>query len=68
MPVETPAATVRHISKLTLATLATTDIQGKLNTLGYSAFPMNDEALAIFLRNETARWAKVVNDKNVRAE
>ena len=68
VPTGTPAATVRNISSTARATLPTAELQTKLNALGYSAFPMSEQALTVFPRKEATRWGQVVTEKNVRAE
>jgi tripartite-type tricarboxylate transporter receptor subunit TctC len=67
-----PAATSRElIQKLqgdVSKALAQPDVRDKLQAMGADVIGSNPEQFAVFMRGETAKWAKVVRQANIRAE
>jgi tripartite-type tricarboxylate transporter receptor subunit TctC len=67
-----PAATSRElIQKLhgdVSKALAQPDVRDKLQAMGADVIGSNPEQFAAFMRAETAKWAKVVRQANIRAE
>jgi tripartite-type tricarboxylate transporter receptor subunit TctC len=67
-----PAATSRElIQKLhgdVSKALAQPDVRDKLQAMGADVIGSNPEQFAAFMRGETAKWAKVVRQANIRAE
>jgi tripartite-type tricarboxylate transporter receptor subunit TctC len=67
-PANTPRAVVERINRDTLALLADPATRGPLGTQGVVTQAMTPAEFGTFLRNEVAKWAKVVEATGARAE
>jgi tripartite-type tricarboxylate transporter receptor subunit TctC len=67
-PPGTPLATRTRISTLVSTALAGAGMQQKLHDMGVDAIGSNVEQTTVFLRDETARWQKLIRDANVKLE
>ena len=65
-PARTPASIIAFLHKETVAVLSQPDIIARLTQDG--AFPVGNTPLAFAqeIRNETAKWAKVIKDANIK--
>ena len=67
-PAGTPRPVVERVNRDTLALLADPATRASLSTQGVVTQPMTPEQFGAFLRNEVAKWAKVVQATGVRVE
>ena len=67
-PAKLPAAIVQKVNRDVNTILAMPDVQEKLDTYGAEDGGGTPEKFAQFIRDEIAKWAKVVKDGNVKVE
>ncbi len=67
-PGKLPAAIAEKVNRDVNTVLAMPDVQEKLETYGAEDGGGSAEKFAQFIRSETAKWAKVVKDGNVKVE
>ena len=67
-PGKLPAAIARKINDDVNKVLAMPDVQERLDTYGAEDGGGSTEKFAQFIRSETAKWAKVVKDGNIRVD
>ena len=67
-PAGTPDAFVRRLNAEMRATLAKPDIDEKLRIQYFDVRPGTPEALARTVRDDLARWSKVVKDANIKID
>jgi tripartite-type tricarboxylate transporter receptor subunit TctC len=67
-PAGTPANVIARVHDEAARVLAMPDVQDLLHKVGYTATGTTAEQLAEIKRAETAMWAKVIKDANIRAE
>ena len=67
-PAGTPAAIVKRLHAETAAILALPDVQKKFESQGADAVSMTSAEFGKFIRAETAKWAKVVKEADIKAE
>jgi tripartite-type tricarboxylate transporter receptor subunit TctC len=67
-PAGTPRPIVERVNRDTVALLADPATRASLNTQGVATQPMTPEQFGAFLRDEVAKWAKVVQATGVRVE
>jgi tripartite-type tricarboxylate transporter receptor subunit TctC len=65
-PARTPPAIITYLHKETVAVLNQPDIIARLAQDGASVVGNTPSAFALELRNETAKWAKVIKDANIK--
>ena len=65
-PLGTPAEQVALINGVIVKALKTAAIQEKLGALGAEAAGTTPAEFAAFLKSQTAKWAKVLRDANIR--
>ena len=68
VPAATPAAVVARLNSEIVRALRLPDVQEKLRGQGITAVPSTPEQFAALLQAESARYAKVVREANIRAE
>jgi tripartite-type tricarboxylate transporter receptor subunit TctC len=64
----TPAETVALVSAEILRILATDDMKRRLAAEGAEPAPMAAAEFNVFIRNEIAKWAKLVNERKIRPD
>lgn len=64
-PAGTPPAIIRKINADVLAVLATADVKQRIDALGLEVNPSSPEELALQIRGDMQKWAKLVKDKNI---
>ncbi|MSQ73515.1 MAG: hypothetical protein EXR27_19890 [Betaproteobacteria bacterium] len=47
---------------------STTDMKARLTELGFQAVSMSVSETEIFVKDDVARWAKVIREANIKAE
>ncbi len=67
-PAATPRAIVMKLNKQIAASLRTPDIKGKLTVQGLDAVGNTPEQFGAYIRDEIAKWTKVVLASGARAE
>jgi tripartite-type tricarboxylate transporter receptor subunit TctC len=67
-PAGTPRPVVERVNRDTVALLADPATRASLNTQGVATQPMTPEQFGAFVRDEVAKWAKVVQATGVRVE
>jgi tripartite-type tricarboxylate transporter receptor subunit TctC len=64
----TPKAVIAKLNTELNRVLKLPDVQERMAALGLDPAGGSTEAFAAFVKNDTARWAKVIRETNVRAE
>ncbi len=67
-PTGTPPEVVTRISKALNAALADADVSGLLVAQGAEPAPTTPQELARFIQEDTARWAKLVKERNLKLD
>ena len=67
-PAATPRAVVQRLNAELLKTLAGADMKDRFNGLGYEIVGSTPEQFREWLRDESARWGKLIRDQNITAE
>jgi tripartite-type tricarboxylate transporter receptor subunit TctC len=67
-PAGTPPEVVRKLHDTVTAILATPEMKEKLVTAGAEVRPQSPEQFGAFIREEKARWAKVVKESGEKFE
>lgn len=67
-PVKTPAATVTEINAAVRRALTTPALRDKLLNTGAEPAPSTPQELAVLLKKDTDKWAKLIRDKKIKAE
>jgi len=67
-PKDTPAAIVERVNAEVNAGLANPGIKTRYAELGNTTMPLTPAQYGAFMAAETAKWAKVVRDANIRIE
>ena len=67
-PANTPQAVVTRLNEQVLQTVAAPAARDQLLKMGFEIVPNTPEQYAAFLRQEHARWGKVVRDLGLKAE
>ena len=67
-PAATPGAIVKRLHADTAAVLAAPDMQKKFESQGAETVSMSPAEFGKFIRAETAKWAKVVQQAGIKAE
>jgi tripartite-type tricarboxylate transporter receptor subunit TctC len=65
-PAGTPPAVIATLHDTVAKILATPDMQERLLKLGAESRPGSSADFGLFIRNEKARWAKVVKDSGAK--
>jgi tripartite-type tricarboxylate transporter receptor subunit TctC len=65
-PAKTPPAIVTRLNRAVRAALADQDVRQKLVNVGAVPAPTTPEEFAQFLRDELARWGKVIREKGIK--
>jgi tripartite-type tricarboxylate transporter receptor subunit TctC len=68
VPAGTPRPIVRRLSDEIVAALATPDVAQRLDKMGTQLTPGSAEDFDALLASETARWSRVIRERNIRAE
>ncbi|MDB5864560.1 MAG: tripartite tricarboxylate transporter substrate binding protein [Betaproteobacteria bacterium] len=68
VPSATPRELIQRLHGDVSKALAQPDVRDKLQAMGADVIGSNPEQFAGFMREETAKWAKVVRQANIRAE
>ncbi len=67
-PAGTPPEVIAKLSSETAKVMAQADLKERFARLGMEPMTSTPEQFATHLRNETAKWAKIVRDSGARAE
>lgn len=67
-PAGTPSAVIGRLSGEINKVLGSPDYQQRMQTLGGVAAPHSPEQFADFLKSDTPKWIKVINDTGARVE
>jgi tripartite-type tricarboxylate transporter receptor subunit TctC len=66
-PARTPAPMIAKVHQQAVAVAAMPDVRDKLAALGLDTTADGPEAVAEIIRADTAKWAKVIKDANIKA-
>ena len=64
----TPAAEIERVNSAVRRTLAAEAVKSRLQASGAEAAPSTPAELAALLKNDAAKWARVVKAKNIKAD
>jgi tripartite-type tricarboxylate transporter receptor subunit TctC len=67
-PAQTPAAVVSRVSSELRSFLATREAREAYRNLGHEAFATTPGELAALVKSDTAKFAKVIREANIKAE
>ncbi len=67
-PAGTPDAVMRKLNTAIVQALVTAELAGKLKDLGFEPAPTTPEQFRAFLRAESAKFARIIVDANVKVE
>ena len=67
-PKGTPETVIEKANADLRKVLAMKDVQAVFEAQGVEARPSSPQEMATIIRNDTARWAKVVKEANIKAE
>jgi tripartite-type tricarboxylate transporter receptor subunit TctC len=67
-PAHTPRTVVERLNAALNNALANPDVRRRLAEQGADAMPMSPETFTEFLRNDLAKWVRLVKDANLRIE
>jgi tripartite-type tricarboxylate transporter receptor subunit TctC len=67
-PARLPNAIVRRLNSETIKAMNATDVRAKLDQQGFEIEGSTPEACREFIRNELAKWAKLVTSAGIKAE
>jgi tripartite-type tricarboxylate transporter receptor subunit TctC len=65
-PAKTPAAIVDKAHRQAVAVAALPDVKEKLTQLGLGTTADGPDAMAAIIKSDTAKWAKVIKDANIK--
>jgi len=68
VPRGTPRRVVEVLNRNVVAVLETADVKSRLAALGYEPTPSTPEAFGTYVREEIAKWTKVVRSAGVKAQ
>ena len=68
VPAHTPATIQKRIHAVVTKLLRTPELRATILAQGAVPVASTTEEFAVFLKAETAKWAKVIKDANIRAE
>ena len=68
VPAATPRDLIARMYGDVAKVLAQNEVREKMTSMGADVVGSRPEAFASFMRSETAKWAKVIKDANIRAE
>jgi tripartite-type tricarboxylate transporter receptor subunit TctC len=66
-PARTPASVIAKVHQQALAIVAMPDVREKLAALGLDTTADGPDAVAAIIKADTAKWAKVIKDANIKA-
>lgn len=67
-PAGTPRAVIERLNAALVKILAEPDIKARFDTQSAEIVSSTPEQFGEFIRSESARWGKVIREKNIRAE
>ena len=67
-PARTPAAVIARLNAETIKALNAADLKDRLTQQGLDVTSSTPEALAAYVKSETAKWAKVAKDSGAQLE
>lgn len=67
-PAKTPHAEIERLNQAVKRTLANASVRSKLIASGADPAPSSPEQLAALLAKDTAKWARVIREKKIKAE
>jgi tripartite-type tricarboxylate transporter receptor subunit TctC len=67
-PAKTPAAVVHLLNKEVVAVLAKSEVKERLARSGAEATSSTPERFGTIVRDDIARWGKVIKEAGIRAE
>ncbi len=68
VPANTPNEVVKRIQIVLDEGMRSTEVKARLFVLGAEPASLGGEAFAGYLANESARWAKIIRDRNIKAD
>lgn len=67
-PAKTPAAIIRRLNAELVKLLAAPEQTARFGGLGYETVGSTPEEFGAWIRSETAKWSKVIRERNITAE
>jgi tripartite-type tricarboxylate transporter receptor subunit TctC len=67
-PAKTPPAAIAKLNGAIVAGMSDPGLRGKLKEIGVTPSPSTAEEFGTYLREEYARWGRVVREKNIKGE
>jgi len=67
-PAKTPPAAIAKLNGAIVAAMSDGELRAKLKEIGVTPSPSTAEEFAAYLREEYARWGRLVREKNIKGE
>jgi len=67
-PAATPRPVVETLNRAVIGSLAAPDVKQKFESLGYEIVASTPEAFATWIREESARWGRVIRERKIILE
>ena len=68
VPAKTPADIIARLNREIVAVLGASDVKEQLRVQGLDTLPSTPEQFGVFVRDEIAKWAKVIKVSGAKAE
>jgi tripartite-type tricarboxylate transporter receptor subunit TctC len=68
VPAKTPRATVDNINRGLRAALASENVRTRLRDSGAEPAASTPDELAALIKADTAKWSRIIRDKNIKAD
>jgi tripartite-type tricarboxylate transporter receptor subunit TctC len=68
VPVGTPPAIIQRMNQIMVSALNSAEVRAQFRELGVDAAPGTPEAFASFIRSETPKWTRLVQDSGAFVE
>jgi tripartite-type tricarboxylate transporter receptor subunit TctC len=67
-PAATPRAVIQRLNAELVKTLAAPEVRDRFVQLGYETVGSTPEQFRIWIRNESAKWGKVIRERAITAQ
>jgi tripartite-type tricarboxylate transporter receptor subunit TctC len=67
-PAETPRSVVERLNSAVHASLAKADVREKFEHLGFEIAAGTPEAFGAWIRGESAKWGRIIQERNIRID
>ncbi len=67
-PAETPRAILGRLNASVLKALAQSDVREKFENLGFEVAATTPEAFGAWIRTESAKWGRIIQERKIRID